>query len=42
MILNIYQNNFMICYKKWEEYPCEYMDSFKRFSDEKFSDMFEF
>ena len=41
MMLNIYQNNF-ICDEMWEEYPYEYMDSFKKYSDEKFADIFGF
>ena len=41
MMLNIYQNNF-ICDEMWEEYSYEYMDSFKKYSDEKFADIFGF
>ena len=42
MILNIYQNNLMTCDEMLEVYPYEYMNSSKKFFDEKLSYMFEF
>ena len=42
MILNIYQNNLMTYDEMLEVYPYEYMNSSKKFFDEKLSYMFEF